>query len=474
MSWSFRYENEIRPPKGGVLVRRYPFPYRAALTISNDTDRMRIEAFNDIHDYVNGTGHTCYGPGLGLEMSDSFWIWSEGKCLSLFHSSPFDNAPGFSPEAERVIALIKSGVIDALHNFGQWTVEKHMRREDAQRALEILDRYGLHPRIWINHGGKLMRHQIEGRWGVNRVGDDPRDESYCYDLLRKAGFLYFSHAYVAEEHRFGEHRSYRNQDEFEKDLASFDFTRWLRRFDPAENTYFCPYGPLSSTEELDVKRKLFNKILVPETAKDGTPLLLFKRFRGIDRPSAGCFVSQVNYYSLRELVKFGACVVVYQHFGVYRPALSDPNHSPGRASAAPVLDLHNRTAFEYLAEFNRRGEVWVPALSRFLEFMRVRNFMNFDVQKEGEATVILIHGMDCPVEGRCELSLEQINGIAFLIPPDLGPYRIQFQGRDVTGKFKRERDTVYTNRAVLHFPYERRSTYIPSSEWYGASQPARS
>src|SRR5262249_21395842 len=153
-------------------------------------DRMRVSAFDDLHDYVNGSGDTNYGPGLGLEMSDSFWIWSEAKCLSLFHGSPFQSDVPLSPEAERIIALARSGTIDMLHGFGQWTADRSMKRDDAKRALDALDSHGLRPTIWVNHGGgSRTQHQMEGRWGFSCYGDDPVHEYYCYDLLRQAGFV---------------------------------------------------------------------------------------------------------------------------------------------------------------------------------------------------------------------------------------------------------------------------------------------
>jgi hypothetical protein len=471
MSWSFRDENNIRAPNNGVLVRRYPFPYQAAVTISNDTDRMRIEAFDDLHDYVNGTSETPYGPGLGLEMSDSFWIWSESRCLSLFHSTPFDKDACLSPEADRIVALAKNGIIDALHNFGQWRVNEYMRRDDSKRALDILDRFGIAPRIWVNHGGDLrMRHQMEGRWGFKRFGDDPDNECYCYDLLRRAGFLFFTHGLMSEQHRLGENRFYRDQGEFDRDLGSFDFQPLFRRYNKLDGSYSNPFGELTAEEEIAVKRKFFNKVLVPETAKDGTPMLLFKRFRGIDRPSAGNFVTQINYYSLRDLVKWRACAIVYQHFGVNRPALSSPSQSSGDASKPPVLDLHNRTAFEYLADFNRRREIWVPAKYRFLEFMRVRDFMDFDVRSEENALSIIIRDLNCPVDGRSKLSVDAINGIAFVLPRTAEQCRIYLGDREITSYFKRDTDNLSLGRPVMYAEYERKSAYIDSSEWYNRAK----
>ena len=55
-----------------VALRKYPYPFKAALAISNDADGMSWAAFKDWRDFVNGSGETEYGTGLGLEVGDSF------------------------------------------------------------------------------------------------------------------------------------------------------------------------------------------------------------------------------------------------------------------------------------------------------------------------------------------------------------------------------------------------------------------
>lgn len=466
LSWPFLEEAHPRRPVAGVFLRRYPYPYKAAVTISNDTDRMRANAFDDLHDFVNGTGETPYGPGLGLEMSDSFWLWSERNCFALFHAAPFEKDAALSPDAERIIALAKGGVLDMLHSFGEWLGERALTRDDIARGLDLLDRHGVKPRVWVNHGGgPKMTHQIEGRWARGHHGDDPAHESYCHDLLRQAGFLYFSHAVFAEVRRFGEHRVYRNQTEFDLDLAGYDFQHILQRYDRKKGEFRNVFGDVSREDELALRRKLFNKVLIPDVAQDGEPILFFKRFRGPDRPSAGNFVTQINHYALRDLVRRKASVVVYQHFGVKRPAMSDPTRSGGTRSTPPVLDDHNRTAFEYLADYNRNGEVWVPTQERFLDFMRLIDFIDFDVIRSDVASSIIINHIACPVEGDFIPTIDDINGLSFLLPEHAGEFRIFIGEREVTAHFRRDMSSEYVDRPVLYSPYARRSEYISSAEW---------
>jgi len=466
MAWSFRDENNLRPAAGSVLVRRYPYPFRAALTISNDIDSTRLPSFDDFHDFVCGTGDTPYGEGLGLEVSNSFWIWSESKLFSLFHGTPFQNDLPLSPEAERLITLAQNGVIDSLHNFGQWQTGEVMGRDDAKRALDILDRLHIRPKIWINHGGgPHMRHQIEGRWAYQWFGDTPDDPSYCYDLLKEFGFRYFSHDIMSELRRFGEHKYYHNQASFDHDVEGFDFKRWFMRYNPNTKQQYDVYEGLSEEEREEVKRKVFNKTLVCDTANDGSPILLFKRFRGLDAPCSGNFMMQVNRYSLQDLVRDQSAVVAYQHFGIWRAAGVGRPHYSDRPSRPPVLDIHNQSAFETLADFNRRKEIWVPAQARFLEFMWMRNYLAFTTEVEENTATIKIEGVDCPVNGMTDITRNDLNGFAFTVPKSHETVRILLKDEDITQDFQREQEPNFTERDALFIPYIKKFDYIPSSEF---------
>ncbi len=103
--WLLAEENATGHGRAGVTLRRYPYPYRCALAISNDTDWMSAQAFHEWHAFVNGTKPTVLGQGLGLEVGDSYWVWSENKYFSLYHSAPYETDLRVSPESERLVEL---------------------------------------------------------------------------------------------------------------------------------------------------------------------------------------------------------------------------------------------------------------------------------------------------------------------------------------------------------------------------------
>ena len=60
-----------------VKIRKFPYPYKCALSISSDIDNASsVESFVQFMDFLNSETKTVYGPGLGLEVGNSFWFFN--------------------------------------------------------------------------------------------------------------------------------------------------------------------------------------------------------------------------------------------------------------------------------------------------------------------------------------------------------------------------------------------------------------
>ena len=56
-----------------IEIRKFPYPYKCALSISSDIDNASSsEFFVQFMDFLNSEKQTIYGPGLGLEVGNSF------------------------------------------------------------------------------------------------------------------------------------------------------------------------------------------------------------------------------------------------------------------------------------------------------------------------------------------------------------------------------------------------------------------
>ena len=62
-------------------LRKYPYPFRSALTICNDIDLTTPEEFLEIHRFLNTKQVTPMGVGVGLEIGDSFWMYTAAPQL---------------------------------------------------------------------------------------------------------------------------------------------------------------------------------------------------------------------------------------------------------------------------------------------------------------------------------------------------------------------------------------------------------
>ena len=454
--WLLAEENTTGHGRAGVTLRRYPYPYRCALAISNDTDWMSAQAFHEWHAFVNGTKPTVLGQGLGLEVGDSYWVWSENKYFSLYHSAPYETDLCVSPESERLVELGRLGWLDVLHGFGEWKSDWTIDRERIQFALDRLDALGIKSPVYVSHGGYNMAHNVGGAWGYYQKGDLQGDRSYCLDLLRASGFRYYWGDVFYELDKYGEHQAFASQADLDGAVASHDFQRYFWCNDPEDYTRSRDVFPgVSKADRVAWKKKLFNRVLIPARARDGQPLYFFKRFRGHDGPNAGNFILQVNAERLDALEAAQACVVVYQHFGAWRAINMGKKHASRRSTVSPVFDEHTVWAFRELAERQQAGRVFVTTTGRLLNYLWAREHLDYEVLTKGVDRVLQLHAIDCPTYGRTMLSDDLLQGLSFRIPRKWGGVRLEVDGMAAPPKVQRQSDPVDPDTDVLFIPWKR-------------------
>ena len=67
-----------------LKIRKFPYPYKCALSISSDIDNASSsEFFVQFMNFLNSEKQTIYGPGLGLEVANSFWFFNGSKSAQL-------------------------------------------------------------------------------------------------------------------------------------------------------------------------------------------------------------------------------------------------------------------------------------------------------------------------------------------------------------------------------------------------------
>lgn len=347
------------------------------LAISNDIDQTHAPRFRQVHRFLNTTEETPMGPGLGLDVADSFWFYGRSVLSREQDASDFTYFRGLtwkerSPFAEELAVYLQAGWIDTIHSYGNFSgvsPDKRCTREHAEEALQALGSAGLHPRVWVNHGN------VDNVQNIGRAdymeGDDPDSPAYHWDLLRQAGVEY-----------------------------------------------------LWDGGDAGVFRR--PSALVPLTLKDGSESWGFHRFYTLDfeaalehglRPAVAEQLKRNRSYAvlwhpqhlhvqlserhLDELSSEGGFAVIAQHLGVTPRSL--------------MLGGPATHALRRLAGYQERGLILVARTSRLLDFNRARDFVKFAVSEDGEATTVDILGLEDPITGLTTPTADRLRGLTFYV-----------------------------------------------------------
>ena len=183
------------PPQ--VWLRKFPYPFKCALAIASDIDYCSVEEFDEIHRFLNTTGVTTMGPGLGLGIADSMWMYdvvddypTAGMPPSMSYWK--GTKPGVVKDAQRIRGYIDKGWIDSLHTYGNFRPTKGpFRRELAIAGIEELSSRKILLDTWIDHGGQdISLNFAKYYYYPGEQGDDPNSPAYHTDLLIAYGVRY--------------------------------------------------------------------------------------------------------------------------------------------------------------------------------------------------------------------------------------------------------------------------------------------
>ncbi|MCL2059530.1 MAG: hypothetical protein FWH01_10840 [Oscillospiraceae bacterium] len=207
----------------GIRLRDFPYPYSAMAALINDCDNTTPRSFERYHRFLNTRGETIYGPGLGLDISDSFFAYTSASDYNLVMTFFLGADPGARKDARRIERYIRCGWIDAMHTYGDFSAPDGaggagsaedgdgvggvedaggaggepvgFSRELGAAAYASLRRDGIYPIVWTDHGneGNVQNFGSYGPGASSRykLGDLPRaGERYHTDFTVPGGVKY--------------------------------------------------------------------------------------------------------------------------------------------------------------------------------------------------------------------------------------------------------------------------------------------
>lgn len=370
-------------PAGRALppppLRKFPFPYRAALTITSDIDSCTREEFLEIHQFLNTKEDTSQnvrtgrdsrmGGGVGLELGDSFFMLTDcdpGRGSLTYFANDSSTTP--SLDAELIKTYAHAGYIDALHSFGNMDQPASFTRGLAVAALAEMKRAGLAPTLFVDHGTARNLNNIGPPW----AGDLPGAPAHHTDL-----------------------------------------SIW-------------PRGPVLFVNNGATTTAIGYDPLRPAVLRDGTPAYLFTRYNGPEGWNVECLEQQLSRAHLGALVAGEGYWVVPNHLGMLR----------GGGSRTPVFGESTRAALRELERRYRGGEILVATASRLLWYAYVHRNLDYRcLEGPGATQVVDIRGVNDPVYGFFVPTVGQLQGLTFITDrPE--KIRVRLAGADVTAQVR--------------------------------------
>jgi hypothetical protein len=376
----------------GVVVygrRKFPYPYQAMLAIASDADHETLRKFNLVHQFLNTTQQTPMGPGLGLDIADTVFMYN-GSDLQT--TTDIGNLPisaelsyfrGTSSEryaADVIDRYIHAGWIDGLHTFGDFSMQDESQtlfnRTLAVQAIQALKAAGDELSVWIDHGNRSNVDNF-GAYGINpffnyQKGANPWEANYYHTDVTIPYGIRFVWA----------------------DLPSDDFG--------------------------------MDSMIYPLTLPDGQKVWGFWRFTNDTWGPGGSpewlwsadnLYQEISQSHLNQIIRNHQYAIVAQHFCA--------NNTPLPFSAQDIAALRN-LADEYL-----NGDILVARTSRLLNYNVADKYLRYTVTQRNGQAIINIQSIDDPVFGSFVPTVDDVRGITFYTS-DASRTKIQIRGIDVS------------------------------------------
>jgi len=373
-----------------VVLRRFPYPFRAALAICSDIDETRtVEEFLEIQRFLNTKDITSMGEGVGLEIGNSFFFYDTANQFSYFCNDE---------SARRVIiSLIRAGYIDCLHTYGDGAAS----RDEILRALDVLDRNDCKLDVWVNHHGapSNLSRKFEYMFG-ECGGDDPGSHVYHADVTLAYGIRFI---WVGATTRV--------------------IGQSPANSSSSLSTVFDPRYPLHSGVNIAMeirKRALgawgderfvmhrLNHLTRTTQLGDGQRAHEFMRY--CNHPtniSKGATSRGLSYAISRRALEWlkarQGFMIVYTHLGK-------------NGDCQQMIAPETQAALRHLEREYRDGEIYVTTTSRLLNHYHARNHLVWSYRQNDGRIQIMIDRLDDPVFGQVHPTVQQLQGLTFYVP----------------------------------------------------------
>ncbi len=324
---------------------RYPYPYKAWLTIANDPDNTLIKDWHELNSFI--------WKELQLPLANTLFVKSFNANL---------------PEQVNLVdhPEIATQPHDTIHTWGDYmhARKEGFDRQDAEEAIEILKKYGIAPKVWIDHAqfaGNLLHSNNLGSVPETKDTSGHKYVNYQYtlDLIRKLGITYVWDGgltdIVAQDRPLSPINYFR-------EISTSGLKMILK--------CLMYYGiPLTA-----IRTRL--KLIPPENRQyfvkefpDKSRLYCFRRYGQWPLADIYGLGEVIGKKRIDSLIEMGGTMVAYTHLGK-RPIdkMDETFHIPPQT----------RESLTYVKERYDSRELMLSSVSEMLDYLVLRDHIRFD------------------------------------------------------------------------------------------------
>lgn len=367
------HQTVVRRIPTSDMLRKFPYPYLAMLAISADADHQTLRKFNLIHEFLNTKDTTPAGQGVGMDISDSFFMYNGSNLpgaidynnipiqgeLSYFKGT--SNVPYAAPILDQ---YIHSGWIDTIHSYGDFSRvnqgQTQFTRALAKQAIQSWNAAGNKLTVWTNHGNQSNVDNF-GSYGLRLF--------YNYQRGANSGSPYY------------------------------------------HTDLLIPYGVKFVWP--DVSSDVFghNSIIYPLRIPDGRRVWGFWRYTNqrYELRGATKWLWTVDDLARQLTYSHLAWIEWQRQYAIVATHLSSNNDQwplPSNAISALKTLKHEMD----------KGHILVTRTSRLLQYNVTQQYLEFHADEVNGQEIIHIDSVDDPVFGTHTPTLDELRGITFYAP----------------------------------------------------------
>jgi len=393
---------EAHNTKGKVTLRKFPYPYKAAMAICSDIDgTTTVEEFLEIQKFLNTKEITSMGKGIGLEIGNSFMMYAPPTCAFSYYSPKPENA-------QIIKKFIKSGYIDCMHSYGQ---KADFTRKDAIEAVKELTENRCKVDVWVDHATTVDNLGDDRTFGL---GDHEDSSVYHADITLAYGIKFvwlgritmvIGQSVPITLKTFSSIYDSRHPVDSLKNMSKEFAKNVLGVFGNRKYAMHKSYD-LTRITRLD----------------DGQKVYEFLRFdnhwKGVARGATSKRLAYViSDQTLERLKEVGGYMVVYTHLGK-------------NSDCSQVIAKETQIALRNLAGEYEKGNIYVTTTSKLLNYYLSHKYLDWSYESSGDETVITISSVKDPVFGTFVPTPQDLHGITFYVP-DKYKARIYVTGKEI-------------------------------------------